>query len=530
MLLVVAACGLSLMPVRAQDAAPPPITTIPSDGFNMKVVDQPDPYHVVVTLDPPVFNWFAGTFTNLPTDGEVTIGLDMNGMDHPLNKADVSKWVGLKPVMTYGDPTKYETYEWFQKDDAGRWVSGDPFKQGEEKFAGTSKLPEQSVIPKELAGQFLSENGKYWQAWREIDFAEALPTLNIFRMNQKYSLPTVTVAMRVPYTYTYLQEYISQLRQQQITGVYVDEIGETIEGRHLQILRIDNSTEPIPMQIESVRSAPDCEPEYKISLIQKDLAKKSLPQARRVILIYAREHATEHASSWALSGMLKFLLDQPDTAELRNGTTWLIIPILDPDGSYHSGFDWLTTHFYQHGNDPLYGDYTPTETISYARYLSTIANGGYPIVIAASYHNVECNEGAPVFSPWGLASESQYVQEFNRGWFEYLIDSGIVVGNSIPLQQGTEYHRLFGWCWWQFRSLGLGFEVNDRFPDYRLNMSGINDIGASFVRIVQSFFTSEIGRQRMEMAIERAQNRESESKKRIISDQSNLYDLFVHGN
>jgi len=121
MLLVITAGGWTALPTFAQAGAPPttppPITTIPSDGFNMKVVEQPTPYYVITTLDPPVFNWFAGTFTNLPTDKEVTIGLNMNGMDQFSGNADVSKWVGLKPVMTFADPTRYETYEWFKKDE-----------------------------------------------------------------------------------------------------------------------------------------------------------------------------------------------------------------------------------------------------------------------------------------------------------------------------------------------------------------------------------------------------------------------------
>jgi len=204
---------------------PPPIAVSPQDGFNLEVVDQITPHYV--KLASPAHNWFAGTFTDLPTDKGVTIGLSMAGNDTRGNAADVKKWVGLVPVMTYADPTQYETYEWFIKDQDGRWVSGDPFKQGEARFAGTGKVPDQMVIPEEVAEQFLSADGQYWQAWREVDHAEAVPGINVFRITQRFAYPTATVAMRVPYTYRFFQEFIQRLQTAKIAGVEIDLIGRT---------------------------------------------------------------------------------------------------------------------------------------------------------------------------------------------------------------------------------------------------------------------------------------------------------------
>jgi len=113
-LLIGILCGVASVPVSAQDVASPEVTTIPSAGFNMQVVYQPNPHYVVTTLDPPVFNFFAGTFANLPTDQEVTIGLNMTDMEQVSGgNADVSKWSGLRPLMTFGDPWAYNCYEWF---------------------------------------------------------------------------------------------------------------------------------------------------------------------------------------------------------------------------------------------------------------------------------------------------------------------------------------------------------------------------------------------------------------------------------
>jgi len=200
-------------------------------------VDQITPHYVIVTLASPAHNWFAGTFTDLPTDKDVTIGLSMAGNDTRGNAADVTKWVGLMPVMTYADPTQYETYEWFAKNKEGRWVSGDPFKQGEAKFAGTGKVPTQTVIPKDVAEQFLSKDGTYWQPWREVDTVEAVPGINIFRITQQYAYPTATVAMRVPFTYTYLCQFITRLKTAKFPGIVIDVVVKSKEGREIYAIR-----------------------------------------------------------------------------------------------------------------------------------------------------------------------------------------------------------------------------------------------------------------------------------------------------
>jgi hypothetical protein len=290
-------------PSRAQQKSlepePPAITTIPSDGLNMIVVEQINPYYVITTLDPPVFDWFAGTFTNLPTDKEVTIGLNMAGMDSLRNNADVSKWVGLKPVYTYADPTQYEAYEWFQKDAEGRWISGDPFKTGDAKYAGFGKVPIQHIIPDDLAEEFLSRDGKYWQPWHDVNETEVITNINIFRIKQKFHHKTATVAMRVPYAYTYLQSLIQHLGMAKIPGINIEEIGITAEKRKIQVIRINSQ------------------------LSYTDNIDK-----RRTVLLIAREHATEHDSSWIVTGALSAILNNSSVnVDLRKNITWLIIPI-----------------------------------------------------------------------------------------------------------------------------------------------------------------------------------------------------------
>ena len=452
MLLAAVLGGGIAIPVYAQDgappAAPPPIATIPSDGFNMKVVEQPTPYYVITTLEPPVFNWFAGTFTNLPTDKEVTIGLSMNEMDHLINNADVSKWAGLKPVMTYGDPTNYATYEWFEKDNQGRWVSSDPFKVGDARYAGTGKIPEQTVMPKEVAPVFLSADGKRWSAWREIDDAEAVGNLNIFRCKQRFLLPSATVAMRIPFTYTYLQQFITRLRAAELPEVFVDEIGTTQGQRQLQVIRLEGRQQTT---IDTLRT----------------------------VLVIAREHATEAASSWALYGGLTALLaDTPEAVALRKNTTWLFIPIQDPDGSVNATFDNLTSKMC-HANDPN----TPKEVFDYAQYFIDKVNGKQSIDVSMVLHNVEANESPNLMCPFVDVRFPEQVVAFNTQLFDAARAKGYqTTAPETNYGRGWMNFRLYGWCALHFGTFDLAFEVNECYPGNRLSITQLTQLGGLLVQ------------------------------------------------
>lgn len=65
---------------RGEEGIPAPAegklpAIIPLDGFNLQVIDQPLPDHIVTTLVRPCHDWFAATITGLATDRQTTIGL-----------------------------------------------------------------------------------------------------------------------------------------------------------------------------------------------------------------------------------------------------------------------------------------------------------------------------------------------------------------------------------------------------------------------------------------------------------------------
>lgn len=480
---------------------PQPIEIIPSDGFNLVVDDQIDAHYVIVKLATPTHNWFAGTFVNLPTDKEITIGLSMQDNNGGINAGNVGKWVGLKPVFTYADPTQYQAYECFIKDAQGRWVSDDLAKMGQDKFAGTGKVPAQTAIPREVAEQFLSADGKSWQPWREVDNAEAVVNLNIFRIKQKFSFATATVAMRVPYTYTYLQAYLDKLKAARFSGVMIDELGVTAGKRKIQVIRI-----------EDARSTAKADETH-------------------TILAIAREHATEHASSWPLQGMLNLLLsDTPEAARLRKNTTWLVVPIEDPDGSADAVFDRLCDDF----RSP-YGRLLPREIPAYLRHFTEYINQGHSIDYTISLHNVEASESANLFCPIIHDLRLDDTIAFNKTLFAALNKQGYLTGNpEKPWQIGELRFRLYAWCSVRFGSFDLCYEVNDRYPPHRLSLAQTQALGRMLAMQLGEWRDSPAGQRCRRQVKALLQNRAKEraayfARQQRTPEQRTLGELFVYG-
>lgn len=455
------------------------VEIIPTDGCNMKIVDQLDSHFIITQVDPPVHNWFAGRFTNLPIDKEVTISLRLENAVGAVNVADVTKWRGLKPVMTYANPNKYDSYEWFRKDENGRWISGDPFKSGEVKYAGTGKVPIQSVIPVQVAEEFLSTDGKYWQPWREISSVEAIPATNTMRIKHHFELSEATIAMRIPYTYTYQQSMMEKIKAAKFPGVCIDTIGITQEGRDIQIIRIDDPKNPLRLSVQRVITGP---PYISFNNFIVTPPGRINSSDRRVIVMTAREHATEQASSWVLIGALNNLIhsNTQEISEERYKTYWLFIPMIDFDGSVHSKFDSLTDRY-------KYSTSIPVECAIYMRYLRSYIEAGYPIVLTSSWHNIECAEGPNISSPYALRQDEELTTTFNKLFFNSLKDLLVVPTTYSAQESGNIFSRLYSCCAKNYSSFALSFEINDRYPPRTLSLEQIQHVGAEFVPSIYGF-------------------------------------------
>lgn len=117
----------------------------PADGFNL-ISTSHDSTSIEARPIIPCHQWFAGRFSQLPTDREVTIRLLMGEQGMGQFRAQMWKWVGLHPLMTYADPEDEACYEWFSRDSQGQWVSGNIFVPAAQRNAGCALLPQQTVI------------------------------------------------------------------------------------------------------------------------------------------------------------------------------------------------------------------------------------------------------------------------------------------------------------------------------------------------------------------------------------------------
>ena len=407
----------------------------------------------------------------------------MAGNDQPWNPVNLTKWRQLHPLLTYADPADYASYEWFTRGEDGHWVSGDCCKLDDAQDAGTAELPAQQVIPASLAPQFLSADGRFWSAWQELSDTEVLPNVVQFEIRHRFAAETATVAMHYPYTYTMLQQYLARLLARQYPGVSVDRIGVTAQGRELQVIRIEDPRHPAHLRPGDLapQASGGMEPPQAVS------------ETHRVIMVIAREHGAEHSSSWAVHGMVKALLSG-EAAALREHTTWLLVPIFDPDGSANSLFYTISTDFYSHSSD----QHIPPEVLAYVRYLRAFVNAGCPIQAVASFYNLECNEGEVVSAPFIHRADLEVNTAFNQFWFSRLAQAGLITGKPAGWQVGVKPFRLTGWTSDVYGALPLFYEVNDRYPACRLTLRGLEDIGGSFVQALTSFLSQPIAIQRLQ--------------------------------
>src|SRR5690606_2402445 len=118
-------------------------------------------------------------------------------------------------------------------------------------------------------------------------------------------------ALKVPYTPAYNEAYLATLKDRD--GVEVIEVGRSKKNRPLRVVKIGTGD----------------------------------PKVTPCVLIYAREHANEQDSSWAARGAIEHLLaDTPGSQRLRSQFTFLIIPMLDPDGAAKGRYDSITSRFF----------------------------------------------------------------------------------------------------------------------------------------------------------------------------------------
>ena len=470
-------------------------------GDNMVVTDVLSPVRVVCELSSPVHNMWSGRFHHIKTDQPTMIGWNMEGQNGGTNVGNVTKWVNLKPVVCEGDDTLWDAYQFWTKNANDVWeCTSDPFRTGPDRFAGNGKVPIQSAIPTEIADAYLDPTRKYFQCWREVD-SEVIPTLNTYRAICHFNAESATLAMRMPFRYSYLESFVDKLGNANMSGVFVDAIGTTAQGRKLQVIRLE------------------------------DVTNTAKPEEQKTVLMVSAEHASEVSSVWTNYGALVYLLQGiPEAKRLRKDTTWLFLLLEDPDGTDNVTFDNLTERF-RKPNDPD----TPSEVFAYVRYLTDYVNHGRTIDIALSLHNVEVNECCNVFSPFIDYQYKRTQIDFNQAFFSELKKRNYQVNQPDQYWgQGSITNRLYGWCSLHFGSIALAYEVNDRYPEYRLSALQTREVGMILASSIHAWLLGDEGKRwhqkSLAMLAHRAYERQAYFARRGYSDEKRTkYDMLTCG-
>ena len=425
---------------------------IDGDGFNLKLLNSSD---TEIFLQPKeqaaAHNWFAASFEGLPLY-RTTWRVDMSEAGAQ-NKGDVSRWQGLRPVISYADPQKYEAYLWYYKDADGVWISSDPLLDGREREAGNGPLPNQNVVAPFLAPEFLNAGGQIWSPWRDIEESSADAATQSFRFSTVPKSPRATVAMRVPYLSSFEDEFAKRLGYRQLPGVHIDELGKTAGGRPLRVFRVGD-------------------PNSTMS-----------PEEQQTMLIYARENATDHDASWLAFGALAALLRDDEAAyKMRANTTWLIIPLADPDGAANSDGQGLEGAFLPAPENQR------IEPLLYARYFLERANAGHSIDLALGFGMLEGNDNPHhIVCASTTADSAQPIASFNSKLFPLLQKQSFLIDQNSPIADGGKHDRLGNWlAQYLFAYNGI-YQVNSRVPGNTLALNDLMFLGETTVQTMSDY-------------------------------------------
>jgi hypothetical protein len=384
-----------------------------------------------VDITSKVHNWWMMKLTGVK-GRTVTIGFNMD------EKGDVSKWDSLQPVYSYSDPDKMETYEWFTKEN-GKWKSGNALLSDDKRDAGEEKTPKQSVVSNDISEEFLSKDGVYWEPWGRITNTEAKKNLNIYRFTQTYTQDTVWVAMRYPFSYTLLQNYINAIKSKRDNRIRTKVIGTSQENRDLFAIEVKSSS---------------------FFLKQPE-----------TLLVYSREHATEPDGSWAIIGIINALYDM----KISQWPSIIILPMIDPDSVSSNKYEGIIRTF------DLYD--SSKESASIMTYLIMMMRYNQYIDISLNLHNVESGESNNVWMPHVDMFNREPISLIKSRSEKILSQQGYSITSSTPLVT-FQAKRLEGWLSRNIGSVDIIYELNSQAVNSKLTLNKLQSLGSLFVTII----------------------------------------------
>jgi len=140
--------------------------------------------------------------------------------------------------------------------------------------------------------------------WRHFENVEWIDKPATVRVRLRATGDRLWIARIAPYTNRDLDALLARIRNHPHLSEQV--IGKTVEGRPMRLLTVSNPKVPAA--------------------------------SKKVIWLMARQHSWETGTSWVAEGAVRFLLSSDERARrIRDGYTFKIIPMADPDGAARGG-------------------------------------------------------------------------------------------------------------------------------------------------------------------------------------------------
>jgi hypothetical protein len=348
----------------------------------------------------------------------------------------LDKWRSLNPVYRYANDGLPELAA----------LLPDSYKLTDAK---TTKARNGALLP--------DGTGEAWHFAPEV-WATGGNTLSFV---QTFEKDEVTVAMKTPFTLE--DEKLLCAEAAKCPDAKVIDVGKTPEGRMLHVIKVSTGGEQ---------------------------GEKTHP----CILMYAREHADEHDSSWALAGALwRVIADDLLAHNLRANFSFLFVPILDADAAAKCVHESIIATFDA-------DDATP-ESTAYGRYFQSWMRQRKSLDVVLNLHNVESSESAHLVAadwppePPALSKGSGALHDLIRN---NLMQAGFVVPAGVGHLRFYE-SRMSGWLSGTYGTLPILYENNSQEPHRHLSTQELAFVGQNLLISSTKFLASGNG-----LAFERA--------------------------
>jgi hypothetical protein len=260
------------------------------------------------------------------------------------------------------------------------------------------------------------------------------------------------LAMRPPYTPKYNEAYLKSLEDR--PGVKVIEVGKSKQGRPLQIVQIGEGD----------------------------------PKKAPCVVIYAREHANEQDSSWAVWGAIEHVLQDSERANaLRKSFTFLFIPLLDTDGAAASKYEVITQDF-------VYTGRSGPESLAFAAFFKKWVDDKNRLDIIFNLHNVESSESGHIMSvvkDRGIG-RSQASWDLDEKFLRPLMSGTVYRMNPrTELDGELARFRLGGYLAFFYGPLHMPYELNSQEKGRHLSVDESGAIGMVLVDAGTRFLGSD---------------------------------------